>query len=218
MTQTDTREDLNLAPTIDALYAVYASLSRHTEQVTGKALPPVAITVQRDLKKWGHITTRPAWVAGDVQGYEVMISGENLARGAVAVFGTLAHEAAHALNIVNGVQDTDSNGRHNRRFKDTAERVFGLSISQAGRLGWSATEVPPVTVERWADEIARIGAAISAVSAGLGDGGKPKKGRDKNLLSAVCGCGKKIRVSRQTLPFVGACRACGDDFTAGGEG
>lgn len=257
-TTTHTGEtEATLAPVITALHEVYATLSEHVAETEGVTLPPAIFTVQRSARAWGHITLGTAWnqqteVLDDEYAYagwavsmgvtplktvekgfhEIMVSGENLSRGAVAVFGTVAHETAHAVNLVKGIRDTDSNGRHNKKFKTTAEQVFGLEITKVVEsIGWSHTEVPKACAEKWSDCIAKIDHALVVMArhpefafttgrggAGFGGftmGGAPK-GRNKNLLKAECGCGKSIRVSRTNLEFVGECRACGEDFTVRG--
>lgn len=61
---------------------------------------------------------------------EVFVGGEGLARGPVAVLGTLLHEATHALAHVRGVQDCSRQGRyHNRRFQVLAAEL-GLKVRQ----------------------------------------------------------------------------------------
>jgi hypothetical protein len=206
--------------------------------------------VKRDARAWGHITVRPAWETSTeeldteypyggtavsmgapmtttvTRGFhEIMVSGENLGRGARDVFGTVAHEVAHAYNIASGIRDVDTNGRHNKKFKDAAESLFGLTITQHPTIGWSPTEVGEECATTWADAIATIEEAITAsaprqnIGGGFGGfgtfgGGSPApKGRDKNLKKASCGCGKSIRVSASNLEYVGACRGCGEDFT-----
>lgn len=65
---------------------------------------------------------------------EVLIGGEGLAR-AVAVLGTLLHEAAHALCHVSGIKDTSRQGSwHDARLKgsrrggrDHLRRTRGLA-------------------------------------------------------------------------------------------
>lgn len=75
----------------------------------------------------GHFAPDRWEVRGDNR-HEIMIGGEGLKRGAVDVLGTLLHEAAHAVAVVRGMQDTSRGGRyHNRRFKAIAEEL-GLAI------------------------------------------------------------------------------------------
>lgn len=252
---TTTTTEATLAPVITALHEVYATLSEHVAETEGVTLPRAVFTVQRSERAWGHISVRPTWgheteELDEDYAYanyaismgltplktvehglhEIMVSAENLRRGGRAVFGTVAHETAHALNIVKGVRDVDSNGRHNKKFKATAEGAFGLTITKVSEsIGWSHTEVSEECATRWAECIAKIDEAIAVVGqahasrsgggfsiggmfGGLGGGTAPK-GRNKNLLKAECGCGKSIRVSRTNLAYVGACRACGEDFT-----
>lgn len=254
MNTATTTQDATLAPVITALHEVYEILSGSVLKTEGVNLPRAVFTVQRSERAWGHISVVPLWGHETEEldedyayaGYaismgltplktvehglhEIMVSAENLRRGGRAVFGTVAHETAHALNIVKGVRDVDSNGRHNKRFKATAEGAFGLTITKVSEsIGWSHTEVSEECATRWAECIAKIDEAIAVVGqahasqggrvsvgglfGGLGGGTAPK-GRNKNLLKAECGCGKSIRVSRTNLAYVGACRGCGEDFT-----
>lgn len=253
-----TSTDATLAPVITALHEVYDILAESVLKTEGVTLPPAIFTVQRDSRAWGHITVRPAWAqeteALDEEyayaGYaismgltplktvekgfhEIMVSGENLRRGARAVFGTTAHETAHAFNIVKGIKDVDSNGRHNKKFQATAERVFGLTITKVSEsIGWSHTEVSDECATRWAECIAKLDEAIAVVSGtpvggggsfggfgglfgGLGGGTAPK-GRNKNLLKAECPCGGTIRASLKTLAKGVVCGECEEAYTVAG--
>jgi hypothetical protein len=69
----------------------------------------------------------------------VLVSGEGLQRGPVAVLGTLLHEAAHGLACARCIQDTSRQGRyHNRRYA-TLARELGLDVAHMQPIGWSAT-------------------------------------------------------------------------------
>ena len=198
-----------LAPVVQVLTDLYAEAAERVVRLDGTVLPAVLITVQRDRKNWGHITLWNAWTTGDAGRLELMVSGENLARGPVAVLGTLLHEAAHAHNLANGVRDCDSQGRHNKRFKATAERVFGLEISK-NRHGWSETAVPAATQEAWADGLARLtdALAVSAVQSPV----KPPKRRNTNLAKFECDqCGASLRASEATFAD-GISHGCGGEF------
>lgn len=253
---TDSAE-VTLAPLVEALHVVYSKhLAPAVKDATGLDLPPALFIVKRDARAWGHITVRPAWETSTedldidyaygavavsmgapmtttvTRGFhEIMVSGENLARGARAVFGTVAHETAHAYNIGAGIRDVDSNGRHNKKFKDAAEGLFGLTITQHPTIGWSPTEVGEECATRWAEAIAIIEEAITASAPrdGFGFGGfgtfgggsrpttgkgsRGGQGRDKNLKKATCGCGSSIRASLGTLAKGVTCDACGEAFT-----
>ena len=224
-----------LSPTVEALTEVWGDLARHAEEVTGVTLPPVQLVIQRsDSKrgvKLGHITTRPVWEGSGEHRHEVVVTGECLRRTPVEIFGTLAHECAHAVNIAKGVKDVDSNGRHNKKFKDTAESVFGLLITEAGSLGWTATAVPEETAVVWSTQVEQIAEAVTAVALALlpapkgtgegsdgeegegdGDGESEPKKRDKNLLLLMCGCGNKMRAGRATAEVGATCKGCGTDY------
>lgn len=261
-TQTPTQrtsDEVSLAPVVEALHVIYREhLAPAVKESTGLDLLPALFVVKRDQRAWGHITVRPAWETSSedldtdyaygavavsmgapmtttvTRGFhEIMVSGENLARGARAVFGTVAHEAAHAYNIAAGVRDVDTNGRHNKKFQAAAETLFGLTITEAPGIGWSVTEVGEDCASRWADAIALLDAAITAsaprqgfgFSGGFGifgGGSLPKTGpgsrggtgRNKNLLKASCGCGSTLRASRTVLAKGVTCDECGEQFTA----
>ena len=246
--------EVTLAPIVEALHATYEDLSAKVTSLTrGEVtLPPVVFVVQRDAQAWGHITTREAWATpyeapdedyayapfaisvglGTVtkyQGfYEIMVSAENLARGGRDVFGTVAHEVAHAVNIVRKVKDVDSNGRHNKKFKQTAEYFFGLTIEEYEPnhwAGWTKTTVGAECAKTWARAIERIDEAIAVASGydretggGSSGGGfmvggaGGAKGRDKNGLKAVCSCGSIIRTSRRALDKGITCGECEAPF------
>lgn len=196
-------------------------------------LPYFAIVVHRDARAWGHITLGKLW--RDANGNrvrEIMVSAENLSRGAVPVTGTLLHEMAHALNLEAEVRDCDVNGRHNRKFKHTAESIFGLEISNHPRIGWSPTTVPVECQARWEDVIRTIAAGIVGYCehdpmAGFGislpptgvpihrpriTGGDTGK-RDKNNPKYVCGCGESLRMSRKAYDrCMPTCQECGEPF------
>lgn len=77
----------------------------------------------------GHFHAE-TWQLGDTRVHEIMLSGETLRRSADEVFGTLLHEAAHAMAKVRGIQDTSRQGRfHNTRFKLLAEEV-GIEVQK----------------------------------------------------------------------------------------
>jgi hypothetical protein len=217
-----------LAPTVEALSKAYAIISER------EALPPSVIVVKRDSRAWGHFTPSQVWSNGETRAHEIMVSGENLARGARAVLGTLLHEAAHAKNHADGVKGTDVNGRHNKTFAKQAE-AFGLQITEASKaIGWSHTEVPDECAERWADVLALIEQGIQFYadtmtarfggvapkgspdggSEGGADGGDTPKPRNKNNFKATCGCGNIIRLSGKVLAIGVTCKGCGQDYKA----
>ena len=218
----ETLERLTLAPLIDEVTALYYETAEIVRLKTGVTLPNVIIVIDRDTTskagsvKFGHITTAPAWATDSGEGFhEIVLTGEGLRRGGKETAGTLLHEMAHAVNIAKGVKDCDTNGRHNKNFKNTAESVFGLTISEDGARGWSHTEVTEECAETWGDMIARLDRAISLVACVLKTGDKEKK-RNKNLLVGVCSCAEdnKTRASAKRLAKGIRCEECEELFVA----
>lgn len=233
---TNKKADLLLAESVKAAQCAYDSIRDLVP-----TLPRVVVTVQRQLvdgrqkhTAHGWTTTVPVWTDTDSnESYlEVVLTAESLSRGAVSTLGTLLHEAAHVLNLTEGVRGCDSNGRHNKKFKATAEEVFGLTITE-NHAGWSQTEISEETTKRFAKALTFSAKATRLVSlslsqsgsAGTGSGaskglgglpttstGKATK-RNRNNPMAQCGCGNKIRVSNQVLEIGLTCKGCGEDYS-----
>lgn len=157
----------------------------------------------------GHFTTWQPWTDGVEGFHEVMVSAEHLSRGPRETLGTLLHEVAHSIDMVNGVKGVSGEGYHNKRFAATAESL-GLVIKQAPRIGWSVTEVPDECVARWdsAFRLIEEGLRLTAQTEG-----KRPKGRNKNLAVAECRCRAKIRLSMTVYELCAPiCQACGSPF------
>lgn len=253
-TEEKTTEAGNLAPVIEALKKIEGVLRESVKEQTGRELPPVTFIIKRDARAWGHITIANAWATEEeeldldyayapfavayglghktvVKGHrEVMVSGENLNEGALHVFGTVAHEYAHHYNLEAGIKDVDLNGRHNKRFKDTAENLFGLTIEEYAPnhwAGWTKTTVGRECAKRWRECIRLLEEAIetyapshktgTATGGGFGGGfvlPPMPTGRDKNGIRATCGCGSIIRTSAKALAKGITCGECGEEFKA----
>jgi hypothetical protein len=231
----------DLSPVMTALEVAYRMI-----QAEYPDAPDVTIVIKRDSKAWGHTTVAQVW--GDAKAeqahrYEVMISGENLRRGAADVAATLIHEAAHARNLARGIRDTDVNGRHNLKFKAAAEEM-GLTVVEIGWHGWTGTNLSEDGLKRWRRLVARIdkGLARAVVASahpvmpvlppvggkgggiavgglgGLGGGiaiAPPKRGGRRTLIKAVCSCGHSIRVSGKVLDLARPkCQECDGLFVA----
>jgi hypothetical protein len=204
----------DLSPAVKAIETAYRMIARRHRDV-----PPATIVVKRDAKAWGHTTVAKVW--GPRGGkradrLEIMISGENLARGAEAVAATLLHEAAHARDLANGILDTDVNGRHNRKFADSAEKL-GLTVEQSGWMGWTKTSLTKDQAVAWKAMVAVIAKGLdtsakahTAVKVNPATGRPvavpgasgitpPRRRGDRNLIKASCKCGDSIRASRGVL-------------------
>lgn len=235
----------DLSPALRAMEAAWRMIRK-----TFPDTPDVTIVIKRDDRAWGHTTVAKVWgpaaSANDTDAkatrFEIMISGENLRRGADAVAGTLLHEAAHARNLNAGILDTDSNGRHNKKFAATAED-HGLTVTERGWHGWAATELSDEGKATWKRMIGTIGTGLAKSAAtanpdashlgidltggkvtpggnitGVGIGGTavapPRRG-NRNLTKATCKCGFSIRASLGVLAKAApVCSVCSEPFTA----
>lgn len=243
-----TTGEAGIATVVKSLQDVWVRLQKQHPK-----LPDATIIIKRDSRAWGHTTTQKVWGAQKVKGrgktktaelhaerYEVMISGENLSRGAVEVVATLLHEATHALNLQDGIKDCDSNGRHSKRaFGQRATDTFGLTVKDAGNyLGWTDTSLDAAAQKRWATEVRMIERALAKSTVAhhpkLTGGkvvivppapGKTKTGgRAKNLSRAICECAPdasgwrpSLRASARVLAIGIKCEECGAHFAVTGE-
>lgn len=225
----------DLSPAVRALETAYRMIQRRHPEV-----PDVTIVVKRDGRAWGHTTVARIWSPAkgeEADRLEIMVSGENLARGAREVAATLIHEAAHARDLALGILDTDVNGRHNAKFRASAE-ALGLTCGKhAGHewMGYSATSLTDEQAEHWRHLIACIerglakaakahrsgslavdpGTGSTTVTVGPTGGiiGPRRRGGNRNLLKAVCGCGHSIRLSQTVLDTAEpTCQVCSEPF------
>lgn len=235
----------DLSPALRAIETAYGMIQRRY-----KDTPNATIVIKRDRFAWGSTSVAKVWAgsahSGDASHFEIMISGENLRRGAVYVAATLLHEAAHARNLQAGILDTDVNGRHSRKFADRAE-AHGLTVKQAGWHGWTDTTLGDEGQAKWVGMIKTIerglaksaaadvtpsidhlgtaaGRVLPPAAGPVGNGNTtavpptgpiaPRKRGNRNLLSASCGCGLKIRVSQGVLDKCRpTCQECNEVFS-----
>ena len=197
-------------PLVEAIEAVWTAIqTRHND------VPEVVVTLgsgsAKKGMKLGHFAA-DRWMRGEDSVHELFVGGEGLQRGAVDVLGTLLHEAAHSAATARGIKDTSRQGRfHNAKFKAIGEE-FGLSLEKDPTIGWSVTSVPAPTATSYAAEVAMLETAIVAYRLVDMTGGGRKS--SNNGVSAECGCGRKIRVSKSTYedgPIL--CGKCGTEFT-----
>lgn len=170
-------------PILDALNNAFVSIrTRHPE------IPNVVLVVGTSSRtKLGHFHAQ-SWEGKAVN--EIMLSGESLQRGAVDVFGTLLHEAAHAYADAQGIKDTSRQGRfHNAKFKEIGER-FGLVLTRSEVIGWSVTSVPEATQKMYADEIRLIRKALKAYRVPT----MPKPAKPKTTIRLATASGRKVTV------------------------
>lgn len=188
-------------------------------------VPDVIVTLGAgSLGKAGGLTlghfAHSRWVRDEKDVHELFVGGEGLARGDVAVLGTMLHEAAHGIAATRGIQDTSRQGRyHNKKFAGLAEEV-GIVVEHDARLGWSTTGTPARTAATYGPQLMALHSAITAyrraelgpAGGGLGRGGRTSS---NNGSALACGCGRKIRASLAVIeagPIV--CGLCQQPFTA----
>jgi hypothetical protein len=158
----------------------------------------------------GHFAPH-RWQVNGSDRHEVLVGGEGLQRGPLEVLGTLLHEAAHGLAQARQLQDTSRQGRyHNRRYA-TLARELGLEVASVKPIGWSATTVSEPTAAGYRSQLEQLAAALvlwRRQEHRIGSGA-----RSRNLLAAVCGCGRRIRVAKATLAeALIVCGACAGPF------
>ncbi len=162
--------------------------------------------------RWGHHAPR-RWHVGLDERTEIMVSGEGLRRDARSVLGTLLHEAAHALAAARGIQDTSRQGRyHNRKFQAQAIEL-DITTDHDPKLGWSVTNVPDSTAQRYGKQLVELDAAMTLWrNDELTNPGVPRK--NTNLIAAICLCGRSIRIAAAVLAEAPVtCGLCDGDFT-----
>lgn len=197
------------SPLVAAIERAWAGIQARHQDV-----PSVVVTLGSGTMKsgltLGHFAAE-RWVRGGERIHELFVGGEGLARGGAELLGTLLHEAAHGVARARGVQDTSRQGRyHNTRFKLIGEEL-GLELAIAPGIGWSTTVVPEPTAGLYSPEVNELSRAL--VAHRLSESRPGGRGTSNNGVSAVCGCGRRIRVARSTFelaPIV--CGGCGELF------
>jgi hypothetical protein len=123
--------------------------------------------------------------------------GEGLDRGSVDVFGTLLHEAAHALAHARGLHDTSRQGRyHNRRFAQLGDEL-GLQVEHHAQLGWSLTSLRASTIIAYDSALADLERALLAHR--LRERPSPPRAPNRSGAVAMCACGRRIRIAPGVL-------------------
>ena len=172
--------------------------------------PRVTILVTRALKgRKGHFTPYTPWQNGEESFNEIAFNLEHFTNSK-ELLSTLLHEVAHSLNHQNGVQDCSANQYHNAKFKTQAE-ALGLKTIEIKGKGYAATELTEFGAKRWSKALAILTKALE-LTANMSEGGAKPKGRNTNLIKAVCDCGSIIRTSATVLKAGVTCNQCETDF------
>jgi len=172
--------------------------------------PRATLLVTRDLKgRKGHFTPFTPWRTNEEAFSEIAFNLEHFTTPE-ELLSTLLHEVAHSLNHMNGVEDCSSNQYHNVKFKTQAE-ALGLKTEKSKK-GYAQTSLTELGAKRWKKALAILAGAFDLTAIG-GESAKPK-GRNTNLLKAVCLCDEPltIRASRGVLDSGVRCDECGAKF------
>ena len=201
--------DIKLGASVEAVQNAFRIIADKIE------LPDAVVTVQRQKiggskhNAHGWTSIASVWKEEDNSASyrEIVLTAESMSRTAPEILGTLLHECAHLYNMDKEIRDCDQNGRHNKKFKNTAEIIFGLKIAENSN-GWSETSIPDNTVLEYKEALREIIKAKRLFADGGNTGGSSVKGRNKNLPMAQCNCGNKLRASQQVLLIGIRCEGC----------
>ena len=206
---------MNTAPKAQAKTGKTEALSTLTKALeqaheiikTETGAPRVTILVTRDLKgKRGHFTHYQPWHANGEAFNEIAFNLEHFTN-AKELLSTLLHEVAHSLNYANGISDCSANQYHNGKFKTQAE-ALGLK-TEKGKKGYAQTSLTEFGAKRWKKALTILEKALE-LTALSNEGASKPKGRNTNLLKAVCQCDepKTIRASRGVIDSGIRCDEC----------
>ena len=171
--------------------------------------PRATLLVTRDLKgRKGHFTPFTPWRTNDEVFSEIAFNLEHFTTPQ-ELLSTLLHEVAHSLNHKNGITDCSSNQYHNAKFKTQAE-ALGLKTHEIKGKGYASTELTELGAKRWKKALTILTNAFDLTAIG-GEQAKPK-GRNTNLIKAMCDCEQIIRASRSVIDAGVSCDTCGGKF------
>ena len=163
----------------------------------------------RDLKgRKGHFTPYTPWRTNEEAFSEIAFNLEHFTTPE-ELLSTLLHEVAHSMNHMNGIEDCSSNQYHNKHFKAQAE-ALGLETHEIKGKGHASTTLTDFGAKRWKKALSILAGAFDLTAIG-GEQAK-KKGRNTNLIKAMCDCGSIIRTSATVLKSGVMCTVCESDF------
>jgi hypothetical protein len=115
---------------------LYQSFDFFNEKLCLGSLPKPIITIlsrgrKKDTLGW---MCKNKWQSGQGIQHEISIMAEALDRPFEDVMETMLHEMAHLYNYCAKVEDCNNAGRHNKKFKKTAESVFKLEVTNSQKL------------------------------------------------------------------------------------
>lgn len=213
MTATVATKATGKASKAEALSTLTKALEQAHEIIKEETgAPRATILVTRALKgRKGHFTPYTPWQSGAESFNEIAFNLEHFTTGE-EILSTLLHEVAHSMNHANGVKDCSANQYHNAKFKSQAE-ALGLETHEIKGKGHASTTLTAFGAKRWSKALAILTKALELTATGEGTSAKPK-GRNTNLLKAMCPCEQVIRASRGVIDAGVSCDMCGMRFMA----
>ncbi len=134
-------------PYIEANKALQKAFAHFNAALCENKLPvPILTILSRGSSKntlgW---SLKAGWTQGEDKHHELVICAETLNRPITEVLETLLHEMAHYYNAHHDISDCNHQGRHNKKFKKTAEELFFLKVDKQGNKGWAHTSLTDVS-------------------------------------------------------------------------
>ena len=210
MSATTATKTAGKASKAEALSTLTKALEQAHELIKAETgAPRATLLVTRDLKgRKGHFTPYTPWRTNEEAFSEIAFNLEHFTTPE-ELLSTLLHEVAHSMNHAKGVEDCSSNQYHNKHFKTQAE-ALGLETHEIKGKGHAATTLTDFGAKRWKKALSILAGAFDLTAIG-GEQAK-KKGRNTNLIKAMCECENVIRLSRGVLESGVTCNQCEEMF------
>ena len=138
---------------VQALSELYRAFDILNKKYFNSGLITPVITIQSNNRKnhAGWFTPQKTWeskrtdpkvdgaVVNDLAAFhEINICAEGLSRASELIIETLLHEMVHYQNTVADIKDMSNNAKHNKRFKEAAEKVE-LICDKDAKYGYGVT-------------------------------------------------------------------------------
>lgn len=204
---------------IESLQPVIAELERAAVWARGrmgdrdKELPAVTVVIQTKGKKAGCCgwfdSNRWATKEGSPV-HELTITAEHLFDDPIEVIHTVVHESSHLYNkdiLPPEEKDCSDSGRHNKKFKETAE-AMGLVVESDGTKGWAATSLSD-ELRRDIEEDFKPDLAVFRI---FREVPLPKESKPvKKVVPWLCECPVTVQVAAN-ITLVATCDECNESF------
>jgi hypothetical protein len=189
---------------VEALSAAWTRIRREDERI-----PAVVIDIG---PRRSSSCTSVGW-AGHSSGSQLPVLCLNLRPAGTNLTGReamawLLHQAGHALA---GTGKSSEGRFHPEAYRQAAESL-GLAVMRktSGGTGWSETSLPTSAVSRYKPQIQKLDRALTKWTPTE----QVNDARDsRNPDTALCSCGRKIRIQRSTLAVAPViCGRCNQEF------